>query len=190
MIWHTQHHTHLYMPRLGKGLYLHHANAEDPSKNQIPIMESVSDWPEKALIKCTQHKQTGKREECVKTLWEKLCLKDTDQYWWRQLQFCHDRGVYLYPYISASRVPLAQCCYFIFYTEHLTSTGLPILLFMYKYFVYKRLLCLNSALESRQRNVSRLLHVKPVSANGFTRRTQSSKKECAEISLHTSVPEL
>lgn len=131
---------------------------------------------------------TGKRERMCENS-EKLYLRETDQCWWRQVQFCHSRGVSLPISLSFKGTP-AQYCYFIFYTEHLTSTGLPVLLFMYKNSVYKRLQCLNSASESRQRNVSRLLHVKPVSANGFTSRTLSSKKECAEISLHTSVPEL
>lgn len=145
---------------------------------------------QKSIHKMQAAQTNWKNRKNVWKLSENLYLRETDQCWWRQLQFCHNRGVYLYPHISASRVPPAQYCYFIFYTEYFTSTGLCILLFMYKSSVYKRLLCLNSALESRQRNVSRLLHVKPVSANGLISRTQSFKKECAEISLHTSVPEL
>lgn len=144
----------------------------------------------KAFKKCKKHKQTWKRERrCENSLrscnWRKQISAGEGSYNFATVEACISIHI-----SQPSRVPPAQYCYFIFYTGHLTSTGLPSLLFMYKNSVYKRLLCLNSALESRQRNVSRLLHVKPVSANGFTSRTQSSKKECAEISLHTSVPEL
>lgn len=154
------------MPRLKNFFYLHHDNAEN-SKTRSPSCQVLYQHTEQQTVQKSIHKiqaaQTGKRERmCENSL--KTCI------WGKQIRAGEDS----YNFVTIEDLPLST------YHSYKGSPSTVLLLYsLYSAFISTRLyillfmrktsdLCLNSASESRQRNISSLLHVKPVSVCWFS----------------------